>query len=96
MQKEDLTLFATRSVVGSHDEQPMPAELEENNFLPGKDNYTRFAFGLRKKGKICNVGHNNDKTPNTIPVNGLSEVGRSRTIATMWVCESVLRNVCRN
>lgn len=33
---------------------------------------------------------------NTIPVNGLSEVGRSRTIATMWVCESALRNVCRS
>lgn len=31
-----------------------------------------------------------------VPVSGLRGVGQSRTIATMWACESVLRNVCRS
>lgn len=31
-----------------------------------------------------------------VPVSGLGGVGQSRTIAAVWACESVLRNVCRS
>lgn len=84
----------------SHERQPMAWELKERRFpKPCQRHNSVHAAGKCVRAKrISGMGDGMrpGKNKSTVPVSSQSKGGKSRTMWSVWVCGTVLRNVCRS